>query len=104
MAKIGWVTHCKTAFLVEAKMRYYQQKNTRFDLIAKEMSAESGIPANILIRWYAESRAPIPICKMCKKNSVDLSRVTAKPWSKKYKYHGLCKTCIDKKQRPNRVR
>ena len=93
MKNQGWITHCKTAFITEAKSRYYQRKNRRIDLVLHEMSIESGAPIQILSKWWAENKhkIEIPLCKICNKKTVELYR--GKPLTPKSKYHGLCSTC-----------
>lgn len=93
MTDKGWIIHCRTAFITEAKARYYKRKNKHLDLILHELSVESKIPCNILKKWWYENKHEIelPLCKNCNKNHIELHR--GKPRTEKSAYFGLCATC-----------
>ena len=95
----GWITHCKIAFVTEARSRHYRLKNKRIDLVIHEMSVESNINPTILKRWWYEHRfkVELPLCEICHKNAVELNSKTNKPKTQKSKWFGYCRNCRDLK-------
>ena len=88
---MSWVDACKAAFKVKADaliFRSIKNRNPPNRLkVMRQLSKESGLPVEILKRWYYEKEQEMitgeqftmPLCKKCNKNPIRIGAGMMKP-------------------------